>query len=742
MDADPQAVTAKTSLWGDVLGGLAAMLVALPSSVAFGVLAYGALGREYAGAGAMAGIVGAAALGLVAPAIGRNAGLISAPCAPAAAVLTALIVDLASGKSGPPLAAGAILPVLALTALGAAVLQILYGALGGGRLIKFIPYPVVSGYLSGVAVLIALGQIPKLFAFPKGTPLFHGLASPELWRWQGVVVGVVTIAVMSATPYLTKKIPAAILGIAGGIASYFFLAWLYPPLLTIENNPLVIGPIRASGSFLEAISLRVTSLGQCDLAALERVVVPALTLSVLLSIDTLKTCVGLDALTHNRHQSDRELVGQGVGNLVSFLTGGMPGAGTMGPSLVNVTSGGKSYRSGIIEGAFVVVALLLLGKVIAWVPISALAGILLVIAWRMFDKGMFHLLRHPAGRFDFAVIAAVILTAVAFDLIMAAGIGVGMAILLFIRDQIRGTVIRRKMYVGQIKSKTRRSPAEEEVLSRCRELGVFCELQGNLFFGTTDQLFTHLEKDLQNARFILMDMRRVQSMDYTAAHLFDLMQARLAQRGGQLLFCGMPSALLAERNFELYMISLGVISTGRGGVVSDTLDSALEWIEERILEGAGVGSREDESLLSVEDFRLFRGLEGVTLAALGVCMLEKSYGQGERIFSQGDEGEEIFFVRRGSVRIMLPLEGGKLHHLATVSRGNFFGELSFLDRRSRSAHVEAKTPTDLYVLSRSRLEDYLSADATLGVKIFGRLSLVIAERLRQTDEEMQDLFER
>jgi SulP family sulfate permease len=271
---------------------------------------------------------------------------------------------------------------------------------------------------------------------------------------------------------------------------------------------------------------------------------------------------------------------------------------------------------------------------------------------------------------------------------------------------------------------------------------VFCELQGNLFFGTTDQLFTHLEKDLRQARFILMDLRRVQSMDYSAAHLFELMQARLAERGGQLLFCGMPSALLAERRFELYMISLGVIGAGGGGVVSDTLDSALEWIEERILEEAGVTSPVDEAPLSVKDFRLFRGLEGETLSALESCMLARSYRQGERIFSQGDQGEEIFFVRRGSVRILLPLEGGKLHHLATISRGNFFGELSFLDRRTRSAHVEAKTAADLYVLSRSRLEEYLRCDATLGVKVFGRLSLVIAERLRQTDEEMQDLFER
>jgi len=742
MKRNGQAVQEAPSWAGDVWGGVAAMLVALPSSIAFGVLVYTAMGPQRAAEGAMAGVLGAAALGLIAPLIGRTGGLISAPCAPMAAVLSALVVELRAGQGGGALDVAAISSLLALTALFAAGLQVLYGVIGGGRLIKFIPYPVISGYLSGVGVLIVLGQLPKLFGLPGKTPLAEGLVSPSLWKWQGLVVGLATIAFVEAAPRISRRIPAAIVGLLGGMLAYFALAAFSPGLLQLKDNPLVIGPIQGAGSLFAAVAGRGASLLAVKPASLHLILIPALTLSVLLSIDTLKTCVVLDALTRSRHHSDRELIGQGIGNLAAFLAGGVPGSGAMGPTLVNVASGGRTWRSGLIEGALVLAALFLFGGLIAWVPIGALAGILLVIAWRMFDRGMFRLLRYPAGRQDFAVIAGVILVAVFVDLIAASVVGVALAILLFIRDQIRGSVIRRRMYLNQISSKTRRLAAERAVLNEHGGQGVFCELQGNLFFGTTDQLFTQLEPDLRTKRFVLFDLRRVQSLDYTAAHLFEQIQSLLAERGGRLLLSGMPSALLDQRDFERYLAQLGIVRSGVGVMISETLDGALEWMEERILEGAGVTSHLEERSLEARDFDLFQGADERALDALAACMREVSVAQGQKVFSHGDQGDELFLVRRGSVRILLPLEGGKRHHLATIGRGDFFGELSFLDLLPRSADAEAKAATDLYALSRSRFDARGESLGAAGVQVFVRLACAIAERLRQTDAELRTLQER
>ncbi len=735
VEAGPESA----SLSGDVWGGLAAMLVALPSAMAFGMLAYTVIGPEYAGAGALAGIFGAAALGIVASIVGKTGGLISAPCAPAAAVLSAMVTGLRVHYPGSVIDSASIFSIMALTVLLASVLQIMYGALGGGSLIKFIPYPVVSGYLSSIGVLLALGQIPKLFGLPEGTQLIKGLVTPELWKWEGLAVGVVTIVLMNAAPRLTKKVPAAIIGLCGGIVSYFVFALFSAKLLVLHNNPLVIGEIQEPGSFLEAIGGRATSLFSMTTASVEMIIIPALTLSILLSIDTLKTCVSLDTVTRSRHNSDRELIGQGIGNMVSSLVGGMPGAGTMGPTMVNVTSGGRTPRSGIIEGSFVLLVLFLLSRVIAWVPIGALAGILLVIAWRMFDKSIFRLMRYPAGRLDFAVIAVVILVAVTVDLIAATGVGVALAILLFIRDQALSSVVKRKYYLNQVSSKTRRLSSQREVLNRLGDQGVFCELQGNLFFGTADQLFSQLEADLRTRRFVLLDMRRVKSMDSTAAHIFEQMNAQLTERGGQLLFSGVPSGLLEERNLDHYLVRNGVAGKGSGVMISETLDGALEWIEERILEMAGVDKKSEESLLDLEGFDLFKGLDDGILNELSKCVAERSLTQGEKAFSAGDPGDEIFLLRRGSVSVMLPLEGGKRHYLATIGRGDFFGELSFLDRNVRSADVEAKVPTDLYVLSRGSFNERLRSNPTVGLQVFASLAFSIADRLRQADAELRVL---
>jgi SulP family sulfate permease len=344
---------------------------------------------------------------------------------------------------------------------------------------------------------------------------------------------------------------------------------------------------------------------------------------------------------------------------------------------------------------------------------------------------------------DFAVIAFVIIVAVTVDLIAASGVGIALAILLFIRDQIKGTVIRRKRGLDQVSSKTSRLEAEREVLNKHGNEAVFCELQGNLFFGTTDQLFTQLETDLRTKRYILLDMRRVQSMDYTAAHLFEQMQAQLEERGGRLLFTGMATGLHDQLDFERYLAQMGVVREGGGGVmISETLDSALEWMEDHILEAYNMLQEDSAQPLQLKDFELFRQFDEKMISELTSCVTELSVTQGQKVVSQGDPGDKIYLVRRGSVRILLPLKGGTPYHLATIGQGDFFGEISFIDGSIRSADVEAKVPTDLYVLSRSRLNEQSHSNPVFGVQVFARLALAIAKRLRHTDAELQALEER
>jgi SulP family sulfate permease len=723
------------NLAGDLWGGLAAMLVALPSAIAFGVTIFSPLGGTYAAQGAIAGILGVTALGLVAGAFGGTNRLISAPCAPAAAVLSALAIQWTQNG----ITAESAVLMLSLMALICGLVQVGFGAVGLGRLIKYVPYPVVSGYLSGVGLIIIISQVPKFLGMPKQVAFWEGLASPSLWQWQGVAVGAVTVAVMVTAPMLTKAVPAAILGLASGVIAYFGLALADPALLTFPGNALVVGPLGGAGiSFGDAIAGRWKAIGNLDYAELGGLLVPAATLAVLLSIDTLKTCVVLDALTRSRHNSNRELIGQGLGNLAAAFIGGVPGAGQMGATLVNMSSGAQTRLSGLIEGALALVAFLILGTFIAWVPIPALAGILIVIGFRMFDRASLHLLKSRATILDFAVIVTVVAVALTVSLIAASGAGIALAVVLFIREQIRGSIVRSKAYGNQMFSKRVRLPDEMAILEKRGDHTAIFELQGSLFFGTTDQLYTTLEPELKTRTYIILDLRRVQSVDLTAVHMLEQIEGMLAERGAFLIFSHLPENVPSGQDMRQYFDQVGLVKSESHIQTFSELDDALEWVEERLIEEEHL-ERMLEKPLELREIDVFLGRKESTLAALESCMDKRSYKVGEKIFAQGDAGDEMFLIRRGAVRIVLPLSQKQSHHLATFGRGDFFGEMAFLDPAPRSADALAFTDADLFVLSRTRFDTLAEEHKKLAIGLVLSVARVLSIRLRYANAELRAL---
>lgn len=720
------------------------MLVALPSAIAYGIAVHGVVGPGYVAQGVRAGILGAVALGLVAPLLGGAPRLISAPCAPAAAVLAALAGELLAGSAGGAACAPERVGVLlALVALLAGLLQLAFGGLGVGRLIKFIPYPVVSGYLSGVGVLIFASQVPKFLGLPPGISGWSGLVTPGQWHPAALAAGCATIAGVLVAPRITRKVPAPILGLAAGVAAYFALAWCQPALRELSGNRLVIGRIGDGAATLgPAVAAHWTALLGLRLADLQMMAMPALTLAVLLSVDTLKTCVVLDALTRSRHQSNRELIGQGAGNVASALLGGMPGAGTMGATLVNSESGGRTRLSGASEGVFVLLAFLLLAPWIAWVPVAALAGLLMVVAIRMIAWRDFALLRQAPTVLDFVVIAAVVVVAVTASLIAAAGAGLGLAILLFIREQIRGSVIRRKITGDRVSSRQHRVPEEQTILERRGGETTICELQGSLFFGTTDQLFTELESDLKRCRYLVLDLRRVRSVDFTAAHLLEQFETMLAERGGFLVFSRLPHRLAAGQDLHRYFENLGVTEEKKNVRKFDSLDDALQWVEDRILAEELPGRGAAEIPLALEDFPVCRSLGGGALpVAIAACAQPRRVAAGAAVFRAGEPGDELYLIRRGIVRIVLPLADGSHHNLAAFGRGSFFGEIAFLDAGKRSADAVALTEVELFVISRARFDMVVQADPQAGARLFVQLARVLALRMRRADAEISSLYD-
>jgi SulP family sulfate permease len=730
-------VNPRRSLLSDAWGGFAATLVALPAAIAYGVAVYSILGIAYVGQGIRAGIVGAIIVGGISAAIGGAPRLISAPSAPAAAVLASVAAGLVAGGSASD--PGRAMVLLGLIAGIAGLLQVVFGAVGGGRLIKFIPFPVVAGYLGAVAVMIFLSQVPKFLGIAAKTSFGHALLTPHLWQWPAIVVGGVTIAAMLLTPRLTKRVPASIIALAAGTSAYFTLGLANARLWQLSGNTLLIGPLSGENLFsLERLRELTTGLASMTAADLRFAGWAALTLATLLAVDSLKTCVVVDALTFSRHNSNRTLLGQGLANALSAALGGMPGSGTMGATLVNSESGGRTRMSGLFEAGFVLVAVLLLGRWLAWVPLAALAGILIVVAWRMFDWNAIHLLRQRSTILDFFVIATVVVVAVATNLIAAAGAGVALAIVLFIRDQIRGSVIRRKTHGDCTFSKQPRLPDEQAVLEQHGRQTTVCELQGSLFFGTTDQLYRELEPDLATCRYLILDLRRVQALDYTATHLFEQFEAMLAPRHGWVIFSRLPP----RRELRDYLSAQAQVDPARNARTAETLDDALQWAEDQILSEQLPRRQQDAAPMALGEFDLLRDLEhDPGLAALASCARERTLTAGETLFESGDSSDSLFLVRQGTIRVVLPLNGHGYHTLATFGRGHFFGEMAFLARSTRSATAVATTTASLYAVSRSEFDVVARSNPVVAVKIFARLARTLAERLRRADAELRALYD-
>ena len=276
------------------------------------------------------------------------------------------------------------------------------------------------------------------------------------------------------------------------------------------------------------------------------------------------------------------------------------------------------------------------------------------------------------------------------------------------------------------------------ILEERGDQSVVFELQGSLFFGTTDQVYSALEPELKTRTYVILDLRRVQSVDVTAAHMLEQVEDMLAKRGAWLIYSQLPRNVPTGQNMAEYFVEVGLARPEHLAPVFDELDDALEWVENRILAEARDAAAA-AAPLELREIDIFRGRKQETLAELEAGMEKRSLNAGEVIFSLGEAGDELFLIRRGSVRIMLPVGDKQSHHLATFGRGDFFGEMSFLDRNERSANAITEVDTELFVLSRAKFDEVTAAHRMLAINLLEGLARVLAVRLRYTNAELRAL---
>lgn len=535
---------------GDFFGGLTAGIVALPLALAFGV---------QSGLGAAAGLYGAIFLGFFAAVFGGTPSQISGPTGPMTVITTTTVVLFLSEAGDINSAMGAIIACFIL----AGIFQVLMGVLKIGTLIKFIPYPVISGFMSGIGIIIILLQLfPALGqSSPKTTidvvrEIGPALQNINVWAF---IYTALTILIIYLFPRITKAVPSTL------------VALLCITILSIilKNDVPIIGDIPYGFP-----PLQIGGLLSIDSSLYISILEVAATLAALGAIDSLLTSVVSDNVTKTKHDSNKELIGQGIGNSISGMFGGLPGAGATMRTLVNIRSGGRNRVSGVIHALVLLVILLGLGKYAALIPSSVLAGILITVGIGILDyKGFRHIAKVPKA--DVAIMIIVLLVTVFLDLLVAVGIGMVMAAFLFMKNM--SDVVQEKSKTVSLESINELETGLTEGLPESLKRKVFLkQFDGPLFFGSATS-FVSLVNTIPDVRFVILRMENVPFIDQSGLYALEESILSLEQRGIDVLLCGLQ--VQPRDRLERIQLIPGLVSNDN---VFKNLPDAIQWISENL----------------------------------------------------------------------------------------------------------------------------------------------------------------
>jgi sulfate permease, SulP family len=524
----------------DLLAGITVAIVALPLAIGFAIAS---------GVTPAQGLWTAIVAGFLISAFGGSRVQIGGPTGAFVPIIAGIVA--AQGYGG-----------LAVATTMAGFMLIAMGMLRLGALIKYIPYPVIAGFTSGIAVIIFVGQLRELLGLRVALPVnvIQQLAilvrHVEQTQWQALVVGLTTMAVMTFWPRRWRAVPPAIFALIGLTLLARALAF---PIETIGSRFGGI-PQGFPGLHLPAISF----------PRIQALMLPAFTIAMLGAIESLLSAMVADGMIGRRHDSNQELIGQGLANLVSPLCGGIAATGAIARTATNVRSGGRTPVAGMVHSAALLLIVLAAAPLARFIPLATFSGVLMVVAWRMGEWHNFGVMaRGPRG--DFWVLLVTFALTVAFGLTVAVGLGLLIAAALFVRQMEA---------VTQIHLVTPESDLEiggESVRGKDVPAGVLVyRFEGPLFFGVAEKLEAALERSSAIPPVVIFRMRNVPAIDATGLRVLNLVREKFERRGTRMVFSGLqpqPMKVLFEGGF--------IDAVGLENICAN-IDAALEHVRKML----------------------------------------------------------------------------------------------------------------------------------------------------------------
>ena len=714
------------------LSGLATAAALLPLMLTLGLIVFSATGAPATQLGLTAAMTAFVIGGLVMIAAGRAQIPAAAPSAPTSLILGALVARLVQDPAIDPSRSGSAATLLALTGGTVICTGVLFGVLGLlrlGSLVRFVPQPVLAGFMNGVAVLIILSQLPPLLGIAPGAWGREGWSVLGHAHVGTLVVGLCTAAAVLAIQRRSPRAPAALLAMLGGLLVGELMRRTWPvvhlpslgTLLPILPAPDALSPLWKDAAALLARHGR-------DLA------VTALLLALIGGLESVLSMAAIDQLTNGRTNPDRELLALAAANLTSGALGGMPLVYLRLRAITTLNSGGRSRRAVAVASVAMALAAVFALPVIERVPAAVLAGIVLTLGLALVDRWTRQLIDQwrageaPADlRFSLLIVAVVCGVTLVWGFVAGVGAGILLAMVVFIRT-LNHSLLRNRYTAAEIPSRRVYPASLEALLKPLRAQAEVIELEGALFFGNADRLATEADRVRPDLAFLIVDFRRVTTIDASGAVGLAQLKERLGRRGVALVLAGVTRDNRHGRALQAH----GVFRDGTGWGGFADADHAIEAAEMRLLERAGHAL--EGLAVDLPQCALFEALLPSQRERLQSLMTERRLRAGERLFAQGDAGSGLFVVTSGSISVVHHAsagDGGHRQRFISFSPGMTFGETAVLDGGGRTADAVADVDgTVVHELPAAQLRILRFGDPDLAAQLYRNLALHLSERLR------------
>ena len=720
------------SLPTDVLAGAVNALTALSAVLALGIVATGFLGPAALQLGIGAALVAVIAGGLVYALSGSTASPAGMPSSATTVIFAALALQVGRDpqidlSSAPGLASLAAVLGSAVVLMG--LLQIGFGAAGLGRLARFVPQPVLAGFMNGIALLILFAQVRPLL----GLPLTSTLTDPAVLSQTqplALLIGVASAAAVWLLGPKRRALPAPLLGLMAGVGLYALLSGLMPEA-RFGNT---VGALPQGWVMPDALR-PLTEVATRDiwLRHGRQVLLTAAMLALIGSLESIFSAIAVDQLTGGKHDSRRELMALGAANMASGLCGGMPLSLGRARAVQLMDSGAAGRRPAIAAALAFALMYGVCGPLLALLPKAALAGVMVTIAVALSDGWTRQLLRQwhagersPEMRLSLVVVAVVCAVTAAGGFVAGLVTGVLLSMLVFMRG-VNRSLLRDRYSADQRPSRRIYRPEQEAVLHTARRRVRVYELEGALFFGSTGRLTSECETLPDECRCLVLDLRRVSSIDESGAMALQQLSGHLKQRGVTLLLAG----VVAGNRHGQRLRDFGCFRNRPGdGPRADwclDADRATEAAERLLLADSGMA--EPQSSLPLAETTLLKGLDAGQRDQVLAVLREKRLLAGDLVFREGDPGDALYLLTEGSISI---IAAGLVERqrLVTFSLGMMFGETAMLDGSGRTAAAIADRPSVVHALDKAAFEHLSAADPKLGQRLALNIAIHLAERLR------------